>query len=600
MNTALLIAARDVREKGRLFLIAAVLACMPFLATLLPTSRGHHAEVIATLGGFIGLVVGLGLATGLGITTIGSDLSSGRLSYWFSKPIHAGSLWAGRALGALFSSFACFAIIAVPAALAADSAIVFRYGGGWKLPLALIAAMAALFLAGHTVSTMLRSRSLVLGVDLAGAIVTTGLLSIIMRPLLFTPVLEFMLVGLAIAIMIVLSVAPYWQLANGRTDPRRSHAALSRAIWAGVAVVLILAGSLVWWLSSGKPQDFDRVLSIKQTPAGNAVFVSGSGPFRRGLDHTFALSPATGDSDRLDVAHSGIALSRDSRFAAWIEPGLFRWSRGTLVVRDLSKNEDSTIDIELPLFADISFSDDGARLAVRNGGTIAVHDRASGKLLAAMPVEARLRHSFWFVSPDVLRVVSHKPAGRTAVPLEIVELDVRTKTRTVTGSSMIQPRFDAVSVSADGSRMLLRASRLIVDGRTGATIATLPEGADCFWCSTMLSDGRVVTSRRGEKSNRVTIFSREGVLQREIVLPVRASAIVGERTDGKLIFLGFSMGGAYRNMFVVDGNRGTIERTLHDVRGPAPSWSPDPRLTVYDAKAKLAAVGANGKLTYWN
>lgn len=607
MSTTLLIAARDVREKGPLFLIAAVLACMPFLATLLPTSRGHSQDVIAFLGGFIGVTAGLGLALGLGITTFGRELSEKRLSFWYAKPIDPAALWIGRAAAALFSAIACFAIIVVPAMLASGKAWHVRWlDEEWQVPLSVLVAMIVLFLVGHAASTMMRSRSALLGVDLLAAIIAFAVLAFVVRPLLFTEIFFPFLIAVAALFVVVLAGAPYWQLANGRTDVRRSHAALSRALWTGVAIVLTLATGLVLWLVSGTPASFDRVVSIDQAPGGNAVFIAGSAPYRRGVDATFALNPATGESDRIAVpAHWGVSFSRDSRFAAWVEPGTFNWSRGEIVVRDLAKNENVPLGFQTNLGARIALSDDGSRLAVRDGATLSIIARETGKLVAATHLDS-MPETCWFVTPDLVRMVVHRTVGRReGAPLEISELDLRTKQLTVTGRTMALPSYNDFSVSGDGSRMFLRADRIIADGRTGATIARLPKGEGRPFATAMLNDGRVALAGRTKATTILRIYTRDGALQREVTMPVREAWIVGERTDGKLLLLGFNTvtrepNGRGRTMFLVDLNRGTIDRTLPDVRGPVLGWSPDPRLVRYDANAKLAAVDASGKLMFWN
>jgi ABC-type transport system involved in multi-copper enzyme maturation permease subunit len=605
MNTALQIAAREVRDRGRFFLISAGLACLPFLATLLPSSRGHRLEVIAGFGGFIALVVGLGLAVGLGISTIGSELTSRRLSFWFSKPISPGALWAGKALGSLFSAFACFSIIVGPAlVVAAQKAFVLRYGEPWRVPLALFGAFVVLFLVSHMTSTMLRSRSWIIGADLLAMVIAAAVVAYVLRPVVFTPAFTPMMIALGVAFMIVLAVAPYWQLADGRTDIRRSHAALSRAVWTGVAIVLAIAFAVVWWLGSGNPKNFDIIHRVAQTPNGKTAFVEGSAPYRRGLEAAYLLDTATGASDRIAmVPHGTIAASRDGRFAAWIEPTLFRWSRAAIVIRNLSTNESADLGVEVSPVADLVLSDDGSRIAVRDGGVLSIYDGASGNVLAAMSVEPRPRVAFWFVTPDVLRVVAYNGNGVKPARLTIIELDTRTKKRTQIGTAMATPRYNAVSVSGDGSRMYLRGDRVIADGRTGATIATVPSGDESPWASAMLTDGRVVTIERAGAGARLSIYSRDGVQQHQLRLPMPSAWLSGERADGKAIVVGLGPlnAGGKRNasVFLVDLNRGVIERTLANTRGPLPSWSSDPRLAYYDANAKLAAIGPNGKLTYW-
>ncbi|HEX2831392.1 MAG TPA: hypothetical protein VHW00_00165 [Thermoanaerobaculia bacterium] len=608
MSTALWIAARDVREKGRLFLIAAVLACMPFLATLLPTAGGNRADVITGFGGILGIAVGLGLAAGLGLSAIGADLSSRRMTYWFSQPITPAALWTGKALAALFTSFACFAIITIPTLLFARTAVVLRYGENWQVPALLIGSMVILFLLGHTASTIFRSRSPILGIDLAAVILASVAMAMLARPILFTPIFLPMLFTMAGLFVLVLAVAPFWQLAKGRTDLRRNHAALSQALWSGFGIVIALAGIVVLWLSSGRPASFDRIIELQQNGNGSAVFVAGSAPYRRGLDATFALNPATGASERVYVPPFwGVAFSRDHRFAAWVEPGLWRWSQSEVIVRDLAKGENRQLGVIAPLGTSLVFADDGTRIAIRNAATLSVYDVADGRVVASMPVVQNASHQFWFVTRDVLRVATQLSRGREEAPIEIAELDLRTKRRRVTGTTAAGARQRFLSVSGDGSRMLLRADTTIVDGRTGALIAKLPEADGNIMTSALLNDGRAVVSRRAQKnSSTLTIYAQDGAAQHALTLPARVAWIIGERTDGKLLLLGVTwpandLESRGYQVLLVDVNRGKLERTLPDTRGPSSFWaSNDPRLMQYDAKAKIASVGKNGKLFYWN
>jgi hypothetical protein len=378
-------------------------------------------------------------------------------------------------------------------------------------------------------------------------------------------------------------------------------------MWIGVAIVLAVGGAFVLWMTGTDPRTYDHIVSLDQSPAGNAVFLAGSAPHRRGIDATFALKPATGESDRIMVpAHWGVSFSRDGRYAAFIEPGMFRWSRGEVIVRDLTTGENKALGPEANLAGDIVLSDDGRNLAIRDGGTISVFERSSGKLLAAMPAESRTRYAFFFTTPESLRVISYSTAGRTETQAEISELDVRTKQRRMTGTATTMPRYNAIASDAGGARLLLRDSHRIVDGRTGAAIATLPGDGNQIFSSAMLSDGRVLLSTRGKAgASTLGIYSRDGVLEHEVPLPFRTVWVVGERSDDTIVLLGFTktsdfLNGANRTMLLVDVARGAIVKSLPNVKGPWPYWSPDPRLIRYDAKAKLAAVDASGKLTYWN
>jgi hypothetical protein len=609
MSHTLLIAARDVRDKGSLYLISAVLAVMPFLALLLPSSTGRHRDVLIGFSGILALAMGLGLALGLGISTFGRPLSEKRMSFWFSKPLSPSALWIGKSMGALFTSFACFAIILIPSVIAAGiRAISPRYGKLWEIPLVVMVGMLVLYVIGHVLGTMTRSRSVILGLDLLGLVLTLTIGLLLLRPLLFHSIFKYALTGTLLAALVVLVIAPYWQLANGRTDVRRSHGALSKALWTGTAIVLTLGALGTFWLSTAKPQNFDQVMSLEQSPTGNSVVLTGSAPFRRGIEPTFLHDVRTGKSERLHVPpYWGATYSRNGRFAAWVEPSLFNWSRGSVVVRDLEAGRSEVLDVEAGLFLSIAFSDDASRLAIRDGLSLTVYERATGKILAAIPMKAG-RPAFFFAGNDVLRIYRNESQTMTAIE----ELSLVTKTLTRTGVLNVASS-QLIALSADGSRMLIKKQGILADGRTGATIATLATGTDdSFWASTMLSDGRTVIGRRStgtgtisaSRSTLMTIYAPDGEKQHEVAVPDHLM-IVGEREGGKVVLMGLSNAdlpsdnAEGRSMYLVDVNRGVLEKTVRDTKGPAPQWSADPRLVRYSANTRFAAVDKQGKLTYW-
>jgi hypothetical protein len=600
MSTAFWIAAQEVREKGRVFLTALVLACTPFLAMLRPMSRGHQADLVALAGMFVGLTMALGLAVAFGATTVVAALAERRMSYWFSKPVGAAALWAGKVMAALFTSFACLAIISAPALAFSKGGLQWPANEPWQMPLLAVACgIAVLFFLSHALSTMVRSRSIYLGIDVVAASVSVAVLALIARPLLLSQALPVMLGAVGIAVFLVLAVAPYWQLANGRTDLRRSHAAFSRALWTGVGIVLAIAALAIAWLTSARPQNFDRIRALQQSPAGNMVFVSGSAPYRRGIDTTFVLDPRTGESERISVPeYWGVTFSRDGRYAAWTEPGAFKWSTADIMVRDLETHTTRSPGLAVSLFSDRVFSDDGSRIAVRDRQTLSVIDITTKKVLAAMPLQPR-RDSFWFASRDVVRVLSN---GNTNEPMKIVELDLRTKKASEIGRTAPLTRPYAPSVSADGSRMLLRADGLIADARTGQTIATIPVTRTRPWASVMLHDGRVLAANDDGAGTNLNLHDRDGVFLRTIRIPTRG-VVVGERSDGKVLYAARHQsadGKASRNtIFVLDVEHGVIERTLPDMRGPEFLFSTDPRLVMYSASARLASADATGRLVYW-
>lgn len=606
MTNALLVAAHDVRDRSRLFLIAAVLACTPFVAPLLPTTKGDASEVIAVLGGFIAVVFGAALAVGLGVSAIGRELADGRLSFWYSKPISSTALWTGKAAAAMFIAFTCTAIIAMPALLVTRGTWRETWSAQPGNAVVVFAGLVGLFLVSHAAATMVRSRSMLLAVDLvAGAAALAGM-TLILRWLLFTDLFVPFLLALGGGIGAVLAVAPVWQLARGRTDVRRSHAALSLAVWSGVALVLILGGAVVLWFSSAPVSAIDRISLLDQSPSGNAFIVSGSAPLRRGIDATYIVD-AQGRSERIRFNQfAPAAFSHDGAHAAWTAPRLFAVDTAELMLHDVALGRTTATGVVVAPGANFVFSDDGSRLAVRTGATLMVLDRASGAIVASHRVERRGRYAFFFVDADVLRIIRDERTGAGGPPIEIAEWNLRTNELAVTGrADSRNPGARLAAVSRDGSRMLLRDDARIVDGRSGGAIAEIAMTAGDAMRAGMLRDGRVVVPVRSGRRSIVRIYSRDGLLEREVALPVGVARVTGERTDGSVILLGHDTPradptGRGRTMFLLDVSRGAIVRSVEEVKGPNAFHSSDPRLPLYDAGAKLAAAGPDGKLVFWN
>lgn len=584
------IALRELRERSRLFLICAALAVVPFFAAVLPAASADRSGVIAAVSSFLAMALALGTSIAFGASTIARDLVERRLSFYFSKPVSPASIWLGKAAAAILSSYACFAIIALPGALAAPRVWPML----WMMTKGQIVAIAAvgvviLFLLGHLLASVIRSRSPLIAVDFVLAVIAAGTVVLLARPLLARAAVELTgVIGTiaGAAFLFLAAVAPIRQLSQGRTDIRRSHAALSRALWPPLFVVLALLGLYVLWVVSVKPSDLASVLYLEQPPRGERAYVFGT-TRGRGDYHASFLLDARGSWRRVSAAPwSQVAFSRDGRVAAWLEPvGLFRSVDGEL------HTDRGPTNIRARVFSELVLSDDGSRIAVADGRLVAVHDLRTGRLLAsAGGLEGGLQHAMFFVSNDLLRVIESN--YRRAGMLRILELDMARKKLTVTGEARVD-RGDAVIASPDGSRLLLRNSRKVVDGRTAATIAELPPGDKP--AGALLRDGRAVDVRFDNETARLRVIGGP-----EVVLPAGVASVVGELPDGMLLVsaakhTGWSSAGKDRMLFVVDPNRGAILRTVHDVKGPQSRWwAADPRLVRFDA-ALLAGVDVDGK-----
>lgn len=593
--TALIIAARELRERSRLFAVCVALAVLPFLATLLPGARNDRLDVIGAVSGFLALAMALGSAAAFGGSTVMRDMAERRLSFYFARPISPSALWIGKAAASILSSYACFAIIAIPSALVVGKKwpLLWMMNSGDIVGLT-AAAVVVLFFLIHILASIIRSRSVLIAIDFVMAAVLAAVLAALVRPLLIGGAFEltkFLGIGVGVAFLIILAVAPVWQLQKGRTDLKRSHAALSMFLWPALFGVVAIIAGYVFWVIHPRPSDLWRIVQLRQSPGSEWLLVAG-GTKGRGDYQTSFLIDGKGQWKRLRMSPwSEMQFSRDGRTAAWFEPaGLFRFKEF-----DLHTNRGPS-GIRVPNFSTIALSDDGSRAAIGHGQLVAVYDIDNGKLLAsAARFDRTERHRMFFVSKDVLRVIeaSYRSEGG---PFRIYEVEIPAKKLRKT-ADLTLPGAAMLTTSHDGSRILLRRLRLLLDGRTAATIATLPKHETINMA--VIGEGRVVETMHEGKTSRVRVFGGS-----ELVLPIEVASVAGELADGRVIFrgtkrMGWSHDGSERTQFVVDLQRGVVTQTVPNVKTADWGWGTDPRMIRYDT-ARLAGIDREGRIIWWD
>lgn len=618
MSGTLVIAARELRANTRIFVISAAFAVWPFLAALLPTSRGNREEVIVVMGGFIAVAVGCGLAVALGISTIGRELSERRMSFYFGKPVSAAAIWFGKAGAAILTAVSCFAFIAVPAYLASPQTWRTRWLGDVQ-PLILAAlVIAGLFFISHYVSTILRSRSLLLGVDIICLLLLVTGLYLILRPVAVGgagDLAMLILISMGVLAAALLVVAPVWQLSRGRTDVRRGHAALSRLMWTVLGVALLIVAGYVAWLVSVDPAELQDVRFVAQPARGNAIFVSGVGEGRGEYASNFLIDGRTGRSRRLWGMPRwwGGTFSEDGEVFSWLQPvGVLKVTGFELYTTRVAGGKSVASGITMSLTGKTTLSKDGSQVAVIDGSLVSLFDVASHRLLAAgAGLDRQSNHYVLFAGPGVLRIVELPRSTRDATIVRVFELDMRRRTMSKTGEQVLPGGRDvSLSLSGDGTRMFVRGVNTIIDGRTAGLVARV-NGDGSPAASGILHDGTVATIT--PKVPRLQVYSRDGLPLRVIALPgVDRAVLSGEIDGGKLIVVGSSglpgSPAGERRMFLIDVRRGVIERVVKGLLGPLPDWSEgrliryaaDQRLVLLDKRETLLAfdprTGVVGKL----
>ena len=610
MSQTIVIASRELRERSRIFLMAAAMAVLPFLAALLPAVSNDRPMAIVGTAGFIAVALAFGVAIAQGVSTVAGELVARRMTFYFTKPVSPAAVWFGKLFAALLTSVLCFAIIITPAILATGGSKQWEsLFSGTRLLGVFAAGVVVLFLVSHLLSTIIRSRSGWIGVDFVCAAVTALALLYIARPLTVSApdLWKEMLIAMGIAFVAILVVAPVWQLAQGRSDIRRSHAALSRAVWIPIAVVLLVAGAYVVLLRSGSPTSLKHVNNIEQVPGGSAVFISGTGRMRDDYHHTFIADAKSGKYVRLEApAWWGTHFSPDGKVAGWLQ-ALTPLARGVeleLYTKRLDQPDAPIVATGLRSYGDFfAFSPDGSRVVLAKDATYSVHDLAANRILAsaARPLAGQI-FTMFFVDQNVVRLYQSPPNNQSQV--DIYELDARTKTLTKTGAILTSNPF-GLRVSRDGSRVLFPRSGILADGRTGAPVAQLPTTAG-FFPAGFLHDGTIVVIKREQSQPSVLDhFAADGTKLREFTLPANFAYFVGELDAGKLILMARdkmgppSKSAGDRRMLVADLASGRVVRTVNGISGPAANWT-DPRTPQFRGDQPLVAANAEGNLVTWN
>ncbi|HEX8619477.1 MAG TPA: hypothetical protein VF911_17985, partial [Thermoanaerobaculia bacterium] len=600
MNKALAIAAREVNDRRSTFATAALLAVLPYLLVLLPNaSHSGRASVIAAAGTFIAVLFIFTLATILGASFVGRELSDKRLSFYFARPVPESAIWFGKLAGGLVTIFVASAIILVPTLLGSGSERqqIVTVLGDFAL------AALALFLVSHVVATMIRSRSMLIFADViasAGA----GLLAYFLRDVLLrgsaiglVNTLQWSLAAVSLAIVIA---AGAWQISRGRIDLRASHRELSRFLWTATALMLAVVGAFVLWVVSVTPDDLDTRIGTEQLPGTNWVLLAGTARNRGDYCAVFIKNVANGAVQRLDPQGGWWAefSQQNGQMAGRVR------DNGQLDIVHFNERDIDIrpTDVVVPPNAALVTSDDGNRMAAITRENVTVQSLPDGRTLAAARLPMMNPRAF-FVTPDRLRIYV-----RAEKRVDIYELDVAAKRLTKTGT-FADTEDLSFSVSPDGSRLLTRpwgvaAPPRVLDGRTGALIGTLT-GTPKAHFGAILRDGRVaiIDVRNGRQ---VSVYSADLVLQRRIGAGGAGYVSMFQELDGGKIVVAGPAKQPRRGqpppesmVQIIDVDRGTTVRTERDLRPALMDlfgyYDHDPRRTVLRSGAPLIGVDHTGK-----
>lgn len=590
---------RDLYEQRLLLLISALAGGVPLLlphvprfGSLLPHEL-RTGVVVAQLALF-----GVAFLLMLGSTMVGRDLAERRLGFYLVRPLGAWTLWLAKLSAAWLLLVLCLVAIALPTAMvdghrwlddvASDvegskaAPPVLGTGGAeyffsyaWdnlpeKLSLPAALALGALWLAialaaVHGLSTMLRSRSWVLVVDLAaGALTLLALVQawwLLFEHQALAPMAWWMR-WIAPVLLVLLVVAGGRQLSQGRGDLALGHRAFSATLWPGLLALAL--GTVAWahWVVYPEVDDLVGPQVVEIAPAGPWLAVGGPTRGRAGAVSAFLVDSENGTSrwlGGLDVTFQWLVFSADGERVIWPRCQGMRPLECTLwqLERDDAGPRDTGIALQ-SFSALLALSDDGRRLVLAQNGQAELYDLARGRLLTSVRIPTRDLRSIQLVSPtggnERLRIVSggeidgDKASFR--IVLREVDLDTLDTTHIATLPNLVVRSRICRRPAADHLLLetLAPARWLLLDGTAGTTLHTLdPPLPDQSRC---LADGRVVLARSDtDQPTELMLLAADGQPIGQDPLPIPGPILLGSEIEPGILLaasLGESASGTTR------------------------------------------------------
>jgi len=566
---------REVAER-RLILLVGLAGLVPLVLPLFPgLAAGGGPELRPTVAAVIALLASVGLAVFLGATAIGSDLSQNRLGFYFARPLSGWAIWAGK-LGAAYTLALAAALLVALPSLAIDGPRSWSLANPLFPTAWIYTVWAALVLfavlAAHAASVVLRVRSAFLVLDLAAFAVTfllafsaLGRLNLGMTPI----TLDIASAGFDALVLAALGAAGAAQVVAGRSDARRGHRALSLALWGPLLAGAMALHAYAQWVLSATPSDLASLWWVEPAPAGSWAELTGEAAHRPGYFPSFLVDLRSGRFLRLPAHQTMLRFSADGRRAAWLADG------AEVVTADLTATRPEPIRGRLGLggrLRDLALSPDGARVAAFSPGRLVAADVASGRLLAAVPLDAPggLVHGLVWSHPShvgVYRRAGFEPDGRE---IEILELDLATGKLQRTGSfrGPVDPRF---TLAPDLRRLAARGeiagrwADWVLDARTGAPRFGIVPQQSSF---AFLVGDRCAELEREELQGSVgafDVFGPDGRLSRRVAFDGASRGRLGGQPDADHLIYARTDDGHTWTSYLLDLSTGGVRLVGRDL-----------------------------------
>jgi ABC-type transport system involved in multi-copper enzyme maturation permease subunit len=573
MKNTLAIARRELLEKRFVFITALAFTLLTLIVPFMPgvhASERRNALVVASLIFSTGFSVGL--AAILGANIIGRELSDGRLSFYFAKPVSPASIWFGKLIAATVMVVVSFAVIILPASLAGVGSVVrtwTTFGDALPTMRIVLATAAVFFFLGHVLGTFVRSRSAWIAFDFIAATICGIALWLVGRSLLLGFAVELTKrVSLIFAIFagVAIIAAGLWQVAQGRTDRKRSHIELSRFMWVAIGCGLLLVAGFTLWVVSVSFSD-TKPEYIEQS--GSWAIVTGPSKHRSDYRAAFLYNTVDGRSMRLPRFQPWWGSDFSEHAVIFGMPAV--GGQELYIARlDAPKLEPVATGI-VTRSHNFALSPDGSRaVAIEPGGILTVYDIAKRSALGSARVPAGQYQTAHFAMNDLVRIYAGDDRSTTIFEYDVVKRDFHR-----TGEAPVG--FFHLNRELTRSIQYWKRSKLeIRDARSGALVGTGPTAA---YSARFMRDGRIVAIHENRKV--LEVLSPDGALIHEINLPGEADW-APSFSNGRAIIM---MRKPNLTSVVVDVDRGVVLRTE---RGVIPMYVTDsPTLLAWDGKRNV-------------
>jgi len=295
MRSLWAVIAFELSQRRLVFLAAAVLAVLPWAVALLrPSADPTDLRLAtATIGG---LLFSWTLAMALGASAAGSDLSSGRMGFFYSQPLSAGVIGLGKLSAAILVSTGTLLIVTAPTIIFGVSGRATHLSQLFPLAVASIAVIISLTIGSHVISVAVRARNAWLALT-AAALIVTGLVTVanylVFERYQATALWPIVFSATLLAGIVALFLSASFQFSSGRADLRRSGRALAIATSSCLVVVALASFLYSNWAVRPTLSDLRGVHWVSAFGDG-WLRVTGPARGRPGYEPMFLFRPADG------------------------------------------------------------------------------------------------------------------------------------------------------------------------------------------------------------------------------------------------------------------------------------------------------------------